>query len=126
MYVSRLKESRLMTEHFLRPVLALLLLAVTVRAADWPQFRGPDRDNVSKDTGLLKSWPKDGPPLAWQVKGLGGGYSSVSVAGDRIYTLGNKGGVSNVIALEREGGKLVWFVELGKAGGNLGCTPTVD
>jgi outer membrane protein assembly factor BamB len=115
-----------MTEHFLRPVLALLLLAVTVRAADWPQFRGPHRDNVSKDTGLLKSWPKDGPPLAWKAQGLGGGYSSLSVAGNRIYTLGNKGKASHVIALERASGKVVWSAEVGKAGGNLGCTPTVD
>jgi outer membrane protein assembly factor BamB len=115
-----------MTVRLLPTTLSLLVLAAAGRAADWPQFRGPDRDNVSKDTGLLKSWPKDGPPLAWQTKGLGGGYSSVSVAGDRIYTLGNKGSVSHVIALERDGGKPVWSVELGKAGGNLGCTPTVD
>jgi outer membrane protein assembly factor BamB len=45
---------------------------------------------VSKETGLLKSWPTDGPPLAWQAKDLGDGYSSVSVVGDRVYTLGNK------------------------------------
>jgi outer membrane protein assembly factor BamB len=115
-----------MTQHFLCPALALLLLAVTGRAADWPQFRGPHRDNVSKDTGLLKSWPMDGPPLAWKTQGLGGGYSSLSVAGDRVYTLGNKGKASHVVALKRGSGKIVWSVEVGKAGGNLGCTPTVD
>jgi outer membrane protein assembly factor BamB len=115
-----------MTQHSLYPVLALLVLAATSRAADWPQFRGPHRDNVSKDTGLLQSWPKDGPPLAWKVQGLGGGYSSLSIAGDRIYTLGNKGNVSHVVALERESGKIVWSAEIGKAGGNLGCTPTVE
>jgi outer membrane protein assembly factor BamB len=106
---------------------ALALLAVTAAgAADWPQFRGPDRDNVSKETGLLRSWPKDGPPLEWQAKGLGGGYSSVSVAGDRIYTLGNMKDKSFVVALERDGGKVAWTGEVGHAGGNLGCTPTVD
>lgn len=115
-----------MTPRLLPPALALCALVATARAADWPQFRGPDRDNVSKDTGLLKSWPKDGPPLAWQAKGLGGGYSSLSVVGDRVYTLGNKGNVSHVVALERDGGKAVWSAEVGKAGGNLGCTPTVD
>jgi len=109
------------------PVVFVLQALVTVgHAADWPQFRGPNRDNVSTDTGLLKSWPKDGPPLAWQAKGLGGGYSSVSVAGDRIYTLGNKKGKSYVLALERDGGKIVWSGEIGPEGGNLGCTPTVD
>ena len=115
-----------MANHYLRSVLALLLLALTCRASDWPQFRGPHRDNVSKDTGLLKSWPKDGPPLAWKTQGIGSGYSSVSVAGDRIYTLGNQGNVSHVVALKRDNGKILWSVEIGKAGGNLGCTPTVD
>jgi outer membrane protein assembly factor BamB len=107
-------------------VAALVLLAGAAAAADWPQFRGPNRDNVSQDTGLLQSWPKDGPPLAWQVKGLGGGFSSVSVAGDRIYTLGNKDNESFVVALERDGGQVVWTGEVGPAGGHLGCTPTVE
>jgi hypothetical protein len=48
---------------------------------DWPQWQGPERNAVSKETGLLQEWPKDGPPLAWKVKGLGGGYSAPSVAG---------------------------------------------
>jgi outer membrane protein assembly factor BamB len=115
-----------MTPRFLLPALALVVLAPSSRAADWPQFRGPNRDDVSPETGLLKSWPKEGPPLAWQAKGLGEGYSSLSVAGDRVYTLGNKGNVSKVIALERDSGKVVWSAEVGTAGGNLGCTPTVD
>jgi outer membrane protein assembly factor BamB len=93
---------------------------------DWPQFRGPDRDGVSKETGLLKAWPEGGPPLVWTATGLGGGYSSLSVAGDRIYTLGNKGKVSHVVALDRATGKPAWTAEVGAAGGNLGCTPTVD
>jgi outer membrane protein assembly factor BamB len=72
------------------------------------------------------SWPKDGPPLAWQVKGLGSSYAGVSVAGDRIYTLGANGAVSKVFALERDNGKVVWSADVGPAGGELGCTPTVD
>src|SRR5262249_46719168 len=87
---------------------------------------GRDRDNLSKDTGLLGSWPKDGPPLAWKATGVGSGYSSLSVVGDRIYTLGNKGKSSFVYALERDGGKIVWSAGIGPEGGNLGCTPTVD
>src|SRR5262249_50740697 len=71
-------ESCLMTDHDLRPALAILLLALTCQASDWPQFRGPHRDNVSKDTSLLQSWPKDGPALAWKAQGLGSGYSSAS------------------------------------------------
>ena len=60
-------------------------LAAPVPAAkggkfDWPQFRGPDRDGVSKETGLLKEWPAGGPKKAWTVSGCGGGYSTVAVA----------------------------------------------
>jgi outer membrane protein assembly factor BamB len=106
--------------------LALIIVSPFLHSADWPQFRGPSRDDVSKETGLLKSWPKDGPTLVWQAKGLGDGYSSVSVAGNRVYTLGNKDIVSQVIALDRDSGKPVWTGEVGRAGGNLGCTPTVD
>jgi len=110
--------------------LLFALLALTAgtdaRPADWPQFRGPKRDDVSTETGLLKSWPADGPALVWTAKGIGGGYSSVSISGDRIYTLGNKGNLTHVIALERDTGKIVWSSEVGESGGNLGCTPTVD
>lgn len=51
-------------------------------AHDWPQWQGPQRDAMSKETGLLKVWPKDGPPLGWRIEGLGGGYSSPSIAMD--------------------------------------------
>jgi outer membrane protein assembly factor BamB len=114
-----------MTPRFFLPALALIILLPPARAADWPQFRGPNRDDISQETGLLKSWPKDGPPLVWQAKELGSGYSSLSVAGDRVYTLGNKDKVSKVIALDRDNGKPVWTAEVGPSGGNLGCTPTV-
>ncbi|MDB5310375.1 MAG: polyvinylalcohol dehydrogenase [Gemmataceae bacterium] len=105
---------------------AVATLSATLVASDWPQFRGPARDGVSKEKGLLQSWPKEGPPLEWTAKGLGGGYSTVSVAGDRIYTLGNKGKDSHVVALNRENGTVLWTAPVGPAGGNLGCTPTVD
>ena len=74
-------------------VLSFFLLAGTTFAApgDWPQFRGPNRDDISRETGLLKDWPAGGPPLAWKATGLGDGYSGVSVIGDRIYTAGDKG-----------------------------------
>jgi hypothetical protein len=115
-----------MTAHDLCPAPAILFLALTCQASDWPQFRGPHRDNVSNDTGCLQLWPKGGPPLAWKAQGLGSGYSSLSVAGDRVYTLGNKGKLSHVVALKRDNGTVLWSVAIGQAGGNLGCTPTVD
>lgn len=106
--------------------IGLCVLVSTARSADWPQFRGPSRDGVSQEKGLLQSWPEKGPPLAWTAKGLGGGYSTVSVSGDRIYTLGNKGKDSHVVALGRTDGKVLWSSPVGPAGGSLGCTPTVD
>src|SRR6187549_2161466 len=54
-------------------------------AEDWPQWQGPDRNSVSKETGLLQEWPKDGPPLAWRIPGLGGGDSAPSIADGRIF-----------------------------------------
>jgi len=120
----------------LRMFAASLLLASFASplfADDWPQFRGPNRDGVSKEKGLLQSWPAGGPPLDWSVKGLGSGYSTVSVAKDRIYTLGNlpdkekkRGDLTYLIALNREDGKQVWASAVGPASGHLGCTPTVD
>jgi outer membrane protein assembly factor BamB len=124
-----------MTRRFLFAVFALSA-GLTVHAADWPQFRGPNRDDVSTEKGLLTAWPEKGPPLVFEAKGLGGGYSTVSIVGDRIYTLGNKekttAGKENkqrvtfVQALDRDTGKIVWSSELGPQGGNLGCTPTVE
>src|SRR5262245_40771146 len=76
----------------LLPVAAALVLCVTgLRAADWPQWRGPNRDGKSSETGLLKEWPKDGPKLVWQVNDLGGGFSTPSVVGDRLYVITSQG-----------------------------------
>jgi len=94
---------------------------------DWPQWRGPRRDNLSSDTGLLKQWPKDGPPLAWKAKGVGAGYSSVAVAGGRIYTMGDGEDSSYVHALDLDG-KMIWSTKVGRPGGNYEgtrSTPTV-
>ena len=97
------------------------LVAVTVCpgviwAADWPQWRGPNRDGVSSETGLLQQWPQAGPPLAWKATGLGGGFSTVAVAGDRLYTTGEKDADSYVHCLDRTSGKVLWSTKFGKAG----------
>lgn len=101
-------------------------LAGAADAGDWPQFRGPNRDGVSPDKGLLQTWPKGGPKLLWTAQGLGSGYSSMSLAGDRLYTLGNRDGTTYVVALERDTGREVWASPVGRAGNDTGCTPTVD
>lgn len=110
-----------------------LTLPSSAANADWFQWRGPKRDGKSADTGLLKEWPVGGPPLLWKSKGLGGGYSSVSVSGDRLFTMGEQDGSSFVLALSRTDGKTLWSAKVGKAGapgwgGFSGprCTPTVD
>src|SRR4051812_27970293 len=75
-----------------------------VSPKDWPQFRGPARDNVSKETGLLKEWPKEGPPLAWKINGIGSGYSSVALVSGKLYTSGETGDASYAIALNEGDG----------------------
>ena len=119
--------------------LALALTAATSTVAlsaslDWPQWQGPNRDAVSKETGLLKEWPKDGPPLAWKITGIGGGDSAPSIAAGRIYGMSNRGEDEVVWARSEKDGKEIWVARLGPAfrqGMNQsmegpGCTPTVD
>ncbi len=84
--------------------------------ADWPEFRGPKRDGISDETGLLKDWPAGGPLLTWKAAGIGDGYSDVAVVGNRIYTAGDRGDASFVVALNRADGKPVWTAKLGKSG----------
>src|SRR5262249_37949678 len=102
-------------------------------AFDWPQWQGPERNAVSRERGLLKEWPKDGPPLAWKVKGLGGGYSAPSIAAGRIFGPSNRG-VEVVWAMSEKDGKELWVTRLGppvrqrmpQGREGPGCTPTVD
>src|ERR1035437_9420207 len=108
---------------------ALLLTASLAVGEDWPQWRGPLRDDVSTETGLLKQWPAGGPPLAWKATGLGECYSGVSVVGGRIYTMGDIGEASFLLALDAANGKVIWSTKVGKSGGDRPgprCTPSVD
>jgi alcohol dehydrogenase (cytochrome c) len=115
-------------------VLCWTLLLSCARADDWPQWQGPDRNAISKETGLLKEWPKDGPPLAWKTTGLGGGDSAPAIAAGRIYGMANRGEDEVVWALSEKDGKELWVTRLGPAfkqqpsQGKEGpaCTPTVD
>ena len=78
-------------------------------AADWPQWRGPDRTGLSKETGLLRQWPAAGPAVAWSASGLGAGYGSVAVSGDRMFVQGARGRASVVLEPQprRRQGRLV-------------------
>jgi outer membrane protein assembly factor BamB len=98
---------------------ALLALAAAspLRASDWPQWRGPARNGVSHETGLLREWPKEGPKLVWQIKDTGSGYSTPAVSGERLYLLGNEGMDNEFVqALSAKDGQRVWRTTLGKVG----------
>ena len=93
-------------------------------AADWPQWRGPGRDGVCTEKGLLESWPEPGPKLLWQSDVLGKGMSSVAISGGRIYTLGQIKGKTHLVAVSRQDGTELWTAEIGP--GSPNCTPTVS
>jgi outer membrane protein assembly factor BamB len=92
----------------------VLTVAASVFAGDWAQFHGPNRDNKSLDKGLLKKWPEGGPKRIWETSGIGEGYSTVAISGNRIYTAGSVNGDCVITALD-SGGKKVWSKPNGKA-----------
>ena len=121
--------------NFLVIALGLWLWPLALTAADWPQWRGPQRNGISAETGLLAEWPKEGPRLVWQVKDIGSGYSTPAVVGDRLYLLSNQGTNDEFVqALDAKDGKRVWSQRIGKVGNPdqqpnypaARSTPTVD
>ncbi|HYG75516.1 MAG TPA: PQQ-binding-like beta-propeller repeat protein [Planctomycetota bacterium] len=116
----------------LRTLLLLVLINISAFGGegDWPQWRGPKRDGLSTETGLLKQWPAAGPPLAWRATGVGAGFSSVSVSGGKVFTMGDVQGNSCIIALDLSG-KVLWTAKVGGVGGGGGypgtrCTPAIS
>ena len=110
-------------------LLPLSLFAASIlpmQAAGWSQWRGPHRDGVSPETGLLKSWPQGGPELAWSIKGLGKGLASVSVREGKIYTMGSRKEGQMVIAYDASTQKELWATPVSKHGGEPRCTPTIE
>jgi len=118
-------------------LLAIFMLAGLVHqvmaqaGANWPQWRGPNRDGISKETGLLKQWPAEGPPLVWKASGAGRGYSSFSVVNGKLYTMGLRGNREFVVAFDVVTGKEAWATAHGGAfhndrGDGPRGTPTVD
>lgn len=117
-------------------LLLLLFLAQTkasgpIADADWPQWRGPNRSGIATETGLMKTWPASGPSVVWSISGLGEGYGSVAIKGDRLFVQGAKASESAVFCLNRADGKTIWVKTLGsKLGQDRGPgprgTPTID
>ncbi len=111
-----------------------LVLAATACAEDWTQFRGPDRNGVCRETGLLKQWPEGGPKLLWELSGLGVGLSDVAIAGGKFYSMGDRDiegqKAQYIYAYDLGTRKELWHTKVGPAhavqdGGPRG-TPTVD
>ena len=114
-------------------VIALIVLCVikTGVAADWTQWRGPDRAGLSPDVGLLQDWTGKPPKLLWTAEGMGGGYASVALAGGRIYTTGNQADKQAVVCASAADGKVLWTTPITdvlpthqKDGSR--CTPSID
>lgn len=90
---------------------------------DWPSWRGPKRDAISTEKGLLTEWPENGPEVVWTAENLGKGFSSIAIAGGRIYTMGERKGGTFLICLDLDG-KEQWAAKVGS--GDPNCTPTID
>src|SRR5438046_10633328 len=117
------------------PLVGLCFVATAIPAADWPQWRGPNRDGHSPEKGLLREWPPAGPKLAWKITYSGSGYSTPAVVGDRLYLLGNDGLENeSVRACSIKDGKQLWAARLGNVGNPkqqpsfpaARSTPTID
>jgi outer membrane protein assembly factor BamB len=116
-------------------ICAFALLSVTAGnttpEAEWPQWRGPLRNGLSSEIGLLKQWPANGPAVAWSITNLGEGYGSLAIKADRLYVQGTKGSESAAFCLNRADGKTIWSVSLGpkvdeSRGNGPRGTPTLD
>ncbi len=112
--------------------LAALPLLLSSVPADWPQWRGPKRDGISTETGLLQSWPESGPPLVWKATGLGGGYTAPAIGGGSIYGAGYRGEDEVVWALDEKDGTERWSTRVAAAYREMEydegprATPTLD
>jgi outer membrane protein assembly factor BamB len=113
----------------------LLVASMAARAPadDWPAWRGPNRNGICEETGLLNEWPAGGPKLLWQANGLGEGFSGPSVVGNNLYLMGQRDGQEWVMAIDwSKGGRPAWATPVGpirhQGGGYPGprSTPTID
>lgn len=111
-----------------------LVLALPAHAAaqhDWPQWRGPNRDDVSTETGLQQQWADDGPELVWTSRSGGDGYSGFAVSGDRLYTMGADADDEFVLCLNTRDGSELWRQNIDERfqnrwGDGPRSTPTVN
>lgn len=113
------------------PLLVCLVTVATASSGHWPQWRGPDRTDVSKETGLLKSWPEGGPKRAWLFENAGLGYAGYAIVGGKLFTMGVRDGGEQLIAVDAKEGKELWSARMGETlkndwGDGPRGTPSVD
>ncbi|MFK7769129.1 MAG: PQQ-binding-like beta-propeller repeat protein [Mariniblastus sp.] len=96
----------------------------TSESKTW-NWRGPNLDGIADESGLLNKWTDAGPELLWTANGIGNAMSSLAIADNMIFTMGNRDGREHVIALNLDDGKEVWGTPIG-TGGDSNSTPTVD
>ena len=82
-------------------------------AGDWPQWRGSNRDGISRETGLLQAWPRAGPERIWLSRDIGIGYSAPAIAKGMLFILGTTDDKEQLFAKEAKGGKTLWTAALG-------------
>lgn len=128
-------ESLMRNSWIIGGILSLCLFDGQATANDWPQWRGPQRNGVSREKGLLTAWPKEGPRTAWKLNDVGSGYSTPSIAGNRLYLISNDGvSAESVKCLDTADGKPVWATKIGNVGNpkqqpnfpGARSTPTID
>jgi len=110
-------------------VAILFLVSIPCFSEDWPQYRGPNRDGISLEKGLLKAWPVGGPKLLWTVsENLGEGYSSAAIADGLVFVTGMIENNGVLFAFDVDG-NLKWNKTYGpewtKAWPGTRSTPTI-
>lgn len=119
------------TGHMIPAICMAVLSAALADGSDWPQWRGPDRTDVSKETGLLKDWPEGGPKEVWVFKDAGVGYSGPSIVSGKLFTMGTRDQSEILMQLDANTGKEIWAAKIGPIlnngyGNGPRGTPTVD
>ena len=110
-----------------RAIVIVIAVAVTATASgdDWPYWRGANRNAVSTETGLIDSWPENGPELEWRASGIGKGYSSVVVSNGLCFTTGRIDSDVHCFAIDIRTGQQKWSTKIGTTTRNVMATPTV-
>ncbi len=115
-------------------VFGLLLTSISTARAEqfnWPQWQGPQRNSLSAETGLMKSWPEGGPKRRWLFEDCGKGYSGPAIVDGKLYIMGARNGVCELIAINADTGKELWHTPISAElendwGNGPRGTPTID